>query len=150
MPASAIEPIEVSALSVQLRLSITRLARQLRQTAEADLTPTQLSVLATVAHHGPLTLGELAERERVAAPTITKVTGVLVKRGLIARVADPIDRRFVRVEPTIDGAALLERTRSKRTAWLTERLRTLQPEQLATLNAAAVVLDELAQGTGGR
>src|SRR3546814_13268549 len=58
--------VDASELAGRLRLSVTRLARQLRQTADTDLSPTQGAVLATISNHGPLTLGELAERERVA------------------------------------------------------------------------------------
>lgn len=146
MPSGpTVETTDPAAVSARLRLSVTRLARQLRQMAEGDLTPTQLSVLATVAIHGPLTLGEVAERERVAAPTITKVVGVLVDKGLIERNPDPSDRRFVRVELTPEGATLLERTRARRTAWLTRKLRDLSPEDLERLSAAADVLDQLTE-----
>src|SRR3546814_2691068 len=75
--------VDASELAGRLRLSVTRLARQLRQTAGTDLSPTQGAVLATISNHGPLTLGELAERERVAGPTITKVIGVLHARDLV-------------------------------------------------------------------
>src|SRR5687767_10184004 len=106
---------ENAELAGRLRLSVTRLARQLRQTADSDLSPTQASVLATVSSAGPLALGELAELERVASPTITKVVGLLHEKGLIDKVIDPADRRFVRVSLTPEGEALLERTRARKT-----------------------------------
>lgn len=143
MPSDLNATTNVADVSARLRLSITRLARQLRQMSEGDLTPTQLSVLATISNHGPLTLGEVAERERVAAPTITKVVGVLVDRGLIERTPDPSDRRFVRVTLTDAGDSLLERTRARRTAWLTQQLRNLDEDDLESLSAAADVLDRL-------
>ena len=58
---------QTAELAGRLRLAITRLARQLRQTSDSDLSPTQGSVLATVGKSGPLTLGELAELERAKA-----------------------------------------------------------------------------------
>ena len=103
---------ETAELAGRLRLAVTRLARQLRQTSSSDLSPTQSAVLATLANHGPVTLGELAELERVASPTITKVTGILQERGLVEKVPDPHDRRFVRVELTAEGRALVERSRA--------------------------------------
>lgn len=135
--------VDVAQLSARLRLSITRLARQLRQTSDSALTPTQQAVLATIARHGPLTLGEVAEREQVAAPTITKVAGLLHDQGLISREPDPDDRRFVRVAVTTQGQALLEHIRARRTAWLTTQLRDLPAEELARLEAAADVLEQL-------
>lgn len=146
MPFPPTRSGEIVDLSTQLKLSITRIARQLRQSSDVDLTPTQISVLATVAGHGPLTLGELAERERVAAPTITRVTGVLHDRGLLSRVPDPEDRRYVRVEITRDGEDVLSRTGRRRTAWLTRRLQTLDADELERLAAAAEVLDRIAEG----
>ena len=44
-------------------------------------------------HHGPLTLGALAEFEGVAPPSITKVVAILEEDGLVTRSADPTDRR---------------------------------------------------------
>jgi DNA-binding MarR family transcriptional regulator len=134
---------ETAELAGRLRLSITRLARQLRQTSDSDLSPTQGSVLATVGTSGPLTLGELAELERVAGPTITKVIGLLHEKGLVDKITDPADRRFVRVQLTAEGEALLERTRARKTAWLARQLQDLSPEEIESLVAATDVLEHL-------
>ena len=134
---------ETAELAGRLRLAVTRLARQLRQTSSSDLSPTQSAVLATLANHGPVTLGELAELERVASPTITKVTGILQERGLVVKVTDPHDRRFVRVELTAEGRALVERSRARKTAWLARQLQDLPPAELERLAAAADVLEHL-------
>jgi len=134
---------ETAELAGRLRLSITRLARQLRQTAESDLSPTQASVLATVSKAGPLTLGDLAELERVASPTITKVITLLHDKGLVEKITDPTDRRFVRASLTPEGQALLERTRARKTAWLARQLQDLSPDDLERLAAATEVLEHL-------
>jgi DNA-binding MarR family transcriptional regulator len=136
-------PDETAELAGRLRLAVTRLARQLRQTSDSDLSPTQSAVLATLANHGPVTLGELAELERVASPTITKVTGILQERGLVVKVTDPDDRRFVRVELTDEGRSLVERSRARKTAWLARQLQDLDPTELEQLAAATEVLEHL-------
>jgi DNA-binding MarR family transcriptional regulator len=136
-------PEETAELAGRLRLAVTRLARQLRQTSESDLSPTQSAVLATLANHGPVTLGELAELERVASPTITKVTGILQERGLVLKVTDPDDRRFVRVGLTDEGHALVERSRARKTAWLARQLQDLTPAEVEQLAAATQVLEHL-------
>jgi DNA-binding MarR family transcriptional regulator len=136
-------PEETAELAGRLRLAVTRLARQLRQTAESDLSPTQASVLATVSASGPLALGELAELERVASPTITKVIGLLHEKGLVEKLTDPADRRFVRVNLTPAGEALLERTRARKTAWLARQLQELSPAEREELLAATEVLERL-------
>ena len=68
---------DTAAMAARLRLSATRLARRLRQESGAGLSPSQQSALAVIANHGPLTLGALAEHERVAPPSITKVVSKL-------------------------------------------------------------------------
>ena len=75
-PAPRPAPAEEE-LAARLRLSATRLARRLRQEADAGLTPSQLSALAVIDRQGPLTLGALADHEQVAPPTITKVVAKL-------------------------------------------------------------------------
>lgn len=143
-------PDETAELAGRLRLSVTRLARQLRQTADSDLSPTQASVLATVSASGPMALGELAELERVASPTITKVIALLHDKGLVHKVTDPDDRRFVRVSLTPEGAALLERTRARKTAWLARQLQDLSPAELEQLTAATDVLERLTSRRSSR
>jgi len=130
-------------LAARLRLSATRLARRLRQEADAGLTPSQLSALAVIEREGPLTLGALADHEKVAPPSITKVVAKLESIGLVARAVGPGDRRFVRVALTAAGRTLLEDSRRRKTAWLTGRIRELGPGERERLAAALDVLDAL-------
>jgi len=134
------------AMAARLRLSATRLARRLRQQSHSGLTPTQLSALAAVDRHGPLTLGDLAQHERVAPPTITKVVAKLEADGLLTRQADPDDRRATLVATTRSGRKLLDATRTRKDAWLAARIASLGPDDQARLDQALDVLDEL---TGG-
>jgi DNA-binding MarR family transcriptional regulator len=126
-----------------LRLSVTRLARLLRQQDVGAMTPTMAATLATIAREGPLTLGELAAAEQVAPPTVTKVTAKLEAAGLIDRVVDPTDRRVCRVELSDAGRKQVEINRSRRTAWLADRLSLLTPDEQQRLLAAVEVLEHL-------
>jgi DNA-binding MarR family transcriptional regulator len=130
-------------IAARLRLSATRLARRLRQESGAGLSPSQQSALSVIANQGPLTLGALAEHERVAPPSITKVVSKLEADGLVIRTPDPADRRICRVAVSADGAALLEESRRRKTAWLTERISELDQEGQRRLADALDVLDEL-------
>lgn len=132
-----------SELAARLRLSATRLARRLRQEAGAGLTPSQLSALAVIENHGPLTLGMLAEHERVAPPSVTKIVAKLEAAGLVTRTTDPADRRIARVATSPRGAALIAESRRRKTAWLTARIDGLGPEERRRLAAALDVLDML-------
>jgi DNA-binding MarR family transcriptional regulator len=132
-------------LPARLRLVVTRLARQLRQRAVVDLTPSQISALATIERSGPVTLGELAALERVQPPSVTVVVTRLEEKGLVVRRQDPQDRRVVRVETTKDGRRLLARSRSRKDAELDRRLRLLSDEERATLASAAAILERLVE-----
>src|SRR5436305_9814071 len=93
-PAPVAVASDSSEVAGRLRLSVTRLARRLRQEADAGLTPSQLSALAVIANHGPLSLGSLAEHERLAPPSITRLVKKLAQDGLVVRTTDPVDRRI--------------------------------------------------------
>jgi DNA-binding MarR family transcriptional regulator len=137
-----------SALAVQLRLAITRTARRLRQEAGGALSPTLTSALSTVAGHGPLTPSELATRERIRRPTVTRLVNRLEAEGLIARTADPSDGRSALLSLTGDGKALLGELRTRKDAYLAHRLRALPPADRATLARAAQLLEQLLEEEG--
>src|SRR5438874_12632334 len=142
-PSSLRTPIATPDIAARLRLSATRLARRLRQESGAGLSPSQQSALAVIANHGPLPLGALAEHERVAPPSITKVVSKLECDRLVVRTPDPGDRRVCRVAISPEGTALLEESRRRKTAWLTARINELDPDRQRRLAAALDVLDEL-------
>jgi DNA-binding MarR family transcriptional regulator len=140
MATTSPESVEVAA---RLRLAIARTARRLRQEAGGDLSPSLTAALATVGNHGPLTPSEVAERERVQRPTATRIIGRLVDAGLVARTADPADGRVSLVSATPKGQALLRSLRVRKNAYLARRLRDLEPEEVATLDRAAEILERL-------
>jgi DNA-binding MarR family transcriptional regulator len=130
-------------LAPRLRLAITRSARRLRQEAGGALSPSQGAALATIARHGPLTPSELATRERIQRPTATRVLARLEETGLVLRAPDPADRRSSLVSVSPAGAALLEELRTRKDAFLSERLEALGDRDRATLERAASLLEDL-------
>src|SRR2546425_7889634 len=91
---------EVLELAAALRVVVMRLSRRLRQRADAGITPTLLSALATVHRQGSVTLGDLALAERVSPPSVTEIVGRLEEAGWVSRAVDPADRRVTRVSVT--------------------------------------------------
>jgi DNA-binding MarR family transcriptional regulator len=130
-------------LVVQLRLAVMRLARRLRQQTEGEVTASQLSALASLNRLGPLTLGALAAVERVRPPTMTRIVGHLESAGLVVRRPAPGDRRSAQVELSPAGRELLDRSRTRKDAYLAERLATLAPAEVAVLRQAAAALERL-------
>jgi DNA-binding MarR family transcriptional regulator len=130
-------------LASRLRLAVTRTARRLRQEAGSELSPSQMAALATVDRRGPLTPSELADIERIKRPTATRVAARLSEAGLIERSADPTDGRVSLLSVTPEGRALLRRLRGRKTAFLAHRFRDLPAEDLAALERAADVLEQI-------
>jgi DNA-binding MarR family transcriptional regulator len=118
-----------------------RLARRLRQLADAGITPSMLSALSSVERVGPLTLGDLASVEKVQPPTMTPIVARLEGEGLVSREVDPDDRRVARITLSRQGKRLLERSRSRKTAYLARRLRSLPPEERAVIGRAVEILE---------
>ncbi len=82
MPTAALR----SALSADLRISVMRLARRLRaERADHGLTLNQMSVLAVLDRHGPLTPSELAAHEGIRPPSMTKTVQCLLEGGYVDR-----------------------------------------------------------------
>ncbi|HEY7599858.1 MAG TPA: MarR family transcriptional regulator [Candidatus Limnocylindrales bacterium] len=119
------------------------MARRLRQQAGGELSPSLTAALSTVERHGPLTPSELASRERIQRPTATRVLARLEEEGLIQRTADIYDRRSSLVAVTAKGSELLAELRTRKTAFLAKRLETLEPDERATLERAADILERV-------
>lgn len=134
---------DVGAMAAHLRVGATRLARLLRRQGDTGLSPSQISALTSIERHGPMTLGHLADHERVAPPSITRVVEILVERRLVVRVPDPVDRRVTRVSTTPAGDALLADVRARKDLWLASRLAELDDDQRTRLAAALDVIDAL-------
>jgi len=130
-------------LASRLRLDISRMARRLRQEAGADLSPSMTAALATIERHGPLTPSELAKRERVQRPTVTRVLARLEEAGLVVRAGDPQDRRCSLVSISDDGRALLEAMRERKDAFLARRIDALEPADREALDRAAAILERM-------
>lgn len=135
-------------LAARLRLSVMRLARRLRQEADADVTASQLSALASLAWRGPLTLGELSAAERVKPPTMTRIVASLEDLGLVTRTVDPADRRVARVAVSTTGERLVERSRHRKDAYLAARLGALGADDRAALAAAVDAIERLLEVPG--
>jgi DNA-binding MarR family transcriptional regulator len=131
----------------RLRMALGITSRYLRTTAAgAGLTPTELSILATITRRGSLRLTELAEIERVNPTMLSRIAARLAELQLISRQADADDRRAARVEATKAGKALHERIRAERTASLGAHLDELSDDDVAALRAALPALEALAEG----
>jgi DNA-binding MarR family transcriptional regulator len=138
-------PDDVAAEARDLRMATFRLARRLRSHRAIDsMSDGQFSVLAALKTHGPHTLGELAERERVTAPSMNRTVNCLEESGWLTRTPDEADRRKVIIDLTAEGRAIVEETVRRRDAWLETVLAELAPADRATIAAATAIMLEAA------
>lgn len=131
----------------RLRVAIGRLHRRMARNTSGDLTFAQTSALVAVEKAGPIRLGELAAREGVTAPTLTRTAAKLEETGLLERAEDPQDRRSFRLSITDRGHALLESLRTESDAALTSAILCLSSAEHAALRTVLPVLERLAEGS---
>jgi DNA-binding MarR family transcriptional regulator len=132
------------AVANQLRPALLRLARELRQeTEQLGVTSRQVTLLWLIRNNPGMSLRELAAEERISAPALSGYVDRLEKAGLLARVRDENDRRRVGLALTDEGERLLRRVRARRTTWLADRLRGLDDDELAAVEAAIEPLGRL-------
>jgi DNA-binding MarR family transcriptional regulator len=140
----ATDAITSDTLAIELRTAVMRTSRRLRVEATGDvITPGQYTVLAQLNGNGPTTLRELAEREHVQAPSMTRIVNALADQGFVSRAANPDDGRQVRVDVTDAGRAVLAEARNQRTAWLARRVAGLNEDDRLILSRAAHIMQEM-------
>jgi DNA-binding MarR family transcriptional regulator len=129
--------IETTTLANRLRPVLLKLNRELRREVHSlGVTGGQVALLVQIKYAPGVGVRELAARERISVPGISKFVARLEEAGLVERKEVGGDRRRVGLHVTPAGHRVLRSVKSKRTAWLAARLRTLDDEQLEALHAA--------------
>jgi DNA-binding MarR family transcriptional regulator len=132
-------------LASRLRLAVVRLNRRLRaQRIGDDLTLTQVAALSTLHKCGPLTPGQLAAKEGVQPPSMTRVIAALEELRFVERRPHPTDGRQAIVELSESGRGYVQKAISVREAWLDRQLAELGDEEREVLSKAAEIIDRMA------
>lgn len=144
--ATGDQPQDLAHAASDFRMATFRLARRLRSQRAVDtMSDGQFAVLAALKVHGPHTLGELAERERVSAPSMNRTVNCLEELGYLSRTPDENDRRKVVIELTDGGREVVVETVRRRDSWLEHAFEDLTAAQRATLAKAAAIMQEVAE-----
>lgn len=137
---------DVAPLAAELRYALNRLNRRLRhQQLGDDLTVSQLSALAVLRREGPLSAGDLASREHVRPPSMTRIIAALQRLGMIERRENPDDGRQVMIGVTPSGSARADAEGAAREQWLAQKLSAMSQQERDLLRQAAVLLNRLAE-----
>ena len=129
--------LEAAELANRLRPVLLKIARELRREVHAlGVTGGQVALLIQIRKHEGIGARELAELERISPAAMSGYIDRLEKAGLVTRVRDERDRRRQVLVLTDEAERVLRSVRSRRTAWLANRLERLSPEELAAIDAA--------------
>jgi DNA-binding MarR family transcriptional regulator len=141
MSALVTDPV---AVANRLRPVLHKLNRHLRrETHSLGVTSGQVSLLAQIGRSPGIGVRELAALERISVPGMSKYVSKLEEAGLVERAPVEGDQRRVGLSLTAAGHKVLRSVRSKRTAWLSARLRELDPAELEAIDAAIEPLTNL-------
>ena len=131
-------------LANRLNSAAIHLLRRISRDDGADgVTPARLSALSVLVYGGAQTVGDLARRQGVSLPTMSRMVDALVRGGLVVRAGDPGDRRMVRLDVTRRGRELMERGRARRITRLASELDVLAARELSALEEAVGALERI-------
>lgn len=98
------------------------------------LTEPQFSVLETLGHLGPLTIGTLCKKQLVSGGNMTLVVDNLERDGYVRRIHSQKDRRTIIVELTDSGNELFQKIFVKHAENITKASSVLSEEELHQLS----------------
>jgi DNA-binding MarR family transcriptional regulator len=143
MKIAVVDSVE---LANRLRPVLLQINRHLRREAHAEgITGGQAALLAQIRSYPELGVRDLAAREGVSAPAMTRYLDRMEKAGLVVRTRSTADGRRVQLALTPKGVRALRSVRRRRTAWLASRLEGLSAQELAAIDRAIEPLSRLVE-----
>ncbi len=125
------------------RAAETSLHRTTAHLSHHNLTTSQFAILEALYHLGTLSQRQLADKVLRSASNISIVLKAIEKRGLIERERDPSDNRYMQVQITEQGRALI-------TSFFDEHVAGIVAEMSALTAAEQVELGRLCRKLGLR
>jgi DNA-binding MarR family transcriptional regulator len=145
MPTAATaELLDTTAVANRLRPVLLKLNRELRREIHSlGVTGGQVALLVQIKQNPGIGMRGLAALERISVPGMSKYVARLEAAGLVERAPVEGDQRRVGLHLTVAGHKVLRSVKSKRTAWLSARLRQLDADELEAIDAAIEPLTHL-------
>ncbi len=124
-----------------LHQNLVHISRALRAIAGVGgLTAGSSSALWTIVNHSPIRLSDLADRESVAAPTMSRVVASLESAGFVERAVDPDDGRARLFRATDTGIELMRTAGSNRARALAGAIEGLDAADQARIHDGVQLL----------
>lgn len=136
-----------AALAVELRAIFGKLRRKMReQSAESDLTPSQVSVVLRLEKDGPAAVSGLARAEGMRPQSMSAIITSLLHLGLVTGAPDLNDRRQTLMSLSHECQKMLKEGRAARQDWLTTALqKKLSLQEQEKLGEAVDLLARLVE-----
>lgn len=120
-------------------LSMARVRTEMRSCIPGDLSVPHFRILSSIVR-GKTLVNEIAQHHGVSQPSMSRSIDNLVKRGLIERSHESVDRRQTPLRLTKKGSALFHRIKAATENRLSQKVLTMDS---ASRNALLQGLDEL-------
>jgi DNA-binding MarR family transcriptional regulator len=145
-PTLASEAPSAASLAGELRITLSKLKRRLREQADpGDFTSAQKSVLLRLDRDGPATVSALARAESVRPQSMRVTVAGLQARKAISGKPDPSDGRQTLIELAPAFRKTLKASQAAKDDWLHRALQVqLSPQEQIELAAAVKLLQRLA------
>ena len=104
-----------------------------------DITIEQFHVMRHI-NRGVDSISGLAESKQTSRSAMSQAVDGLEEKGLLTRTHDPLDRRYVRLALTQEGAEILHAIFETNRSWMKEKVSTLTQEEIETIIAGLDLL----------
>lgn len=94
-----------------------------------DITFEQFHILRHI-RKGTTSIRDLAEVRHISRPATSQAVDVLIKKGLLLRHEDNNDRRYVRLELTQAGSAVVEAVFKSNRQWMQHKMASLSADEV--------------------
>jgi DNA-binding MarR family transcriptional regulator len=107
-----------------------------------NLTVEQFHILRLI-RKGNHSVSDLAAVQLISRSAISQAVDLMVKKGLVTRCEQAEDRRYVQLDLTENGNALLNAIFEKNHAWMRHIMSTVNPQELIILQQGMEILKKL-------
>ena len=134
-------------IAANLMRGLMKLTRRLRAVPRGGgLSLSAVSMLGALHRLGPMPAARLAEEQRLAPQSLSRLIPEMESKGLLRRARGKEDRRTLMLSITSAGVKMLGEEMRARRAWLDSALlETLTPVERSALRNAGALMEKVAE-----
>jgi DNA-binding MarR family transcriptional regulator len=109
----------------------------------SDLSPSHFHILFLLEDMGMQPMTEIGKHLQINKSNLTPLIQKLIDKGLVERISNEKDRRYVNIDLTIEGIKLLKSFKDKMADHLRSKLSALKPDELQRLSTSLVDVKDI-------